>query len=148
MPSSPDSPPTASTAEHYPLAEQRPDLVTTGTGAPFDRLTVANLASGRAGQADIAITPAGLRRQAEIARDVGRTRLAENFERGAELVAVPDDVLLATYELLRPGRSGSKDDLLEAAARLRQDYGAERVATLLEEASAVYERRGLFRRRF
>jgi propanediol dehydratase small subunit len=43
-----------------------------------------------------------LRLQAGIARDAGRDRLALNFERAADLVAVPQDLILKTYEMLRP----------------------------------------------
>ena len=132
----------------YPLAERRPDLLSTGTGAPLESLTVENLASGIASQADIAIGADALRLQAGIARDAGRARLAENFERGAELVAVPDAVLLEIYELLRPGRAAGIAVLQEAATMLRRNYGAERVAALVEEAAQAYQRRGLFRRRF
>lgn len=132
----------------YPLAERRPDLLVTGTGKPLEALTVKALAEGSLGQADIAISPEALRLQAGIARDAGRVRLAENFERGAELVGVPDAVLLEIYELLRPGRAASMDVLLDAAAMLRRDHGAEAVAALVEEAAEAYQRRGLFRRRF
>ena len=132
----------------YPLAERRPDLLSTGTGAPLESLTVENLASGTVSQADIAISADALRLQAGVARGAGRARLAENFERGAELVAVPDAVLLEIYELLRPGRAAGIEVLQEAATMLRRDYGAERVAVLVEEAAHAYQLRGLFRRRF
>lgn len=132
----------------YPVAENRPDLLTTGTGRPLADLTVENLASGGLGQADIAISSEALRLQAQVARDAGRARLAENFERGAELVTVPDNVLLEIYELLRPGRAATIEVLQEAAAMLRRDYGAEAVAALVDEAADTYQRRGLFRRRF
>jgi propanediol dehydratase small subunit len=132
----------------YPVAERRPDLVRTPTGSAASDLTAEAFAQGRAGRADIGITPEGLRRQAAVARAHGRDRLALNFERGAELVAVPEGVLMATYELLRPGRATPRAALEAAAARLRATYGAERVAALIEEAAAVYEARGLFRRRF
>jgi propanediol dehydratase small subunit len=132
----------------YPVAEKRPDLVTTTKGTPLGEMNVENLMAGKVDQADIRITAEGLRLQAAVARGAGRACLAENFERGAELVAVPDDVMLATYELLRPGRARNGDELRGAAARMRADYGAERIACFLEEAAAVYEKRGLFRRRF
>jgi len=51
---------------------------------------------------------------------------------------------MRVYELLRPGRAKDKAPLLEAAARLRAEFGAERMARFVEEAAAVYERRGLF----
>lgn len=136
------------TAALYPLAERRPDLLATGTGKPLESLTVEAVAAGRLDQADIAISPQALRLQAQVARDAGRTRLAENFERGAELVGVPDHVLLEIYELLRPGRAASVGVLMDAAAMLRREHGAEAVAALVEEAAAAYQRRGLFRRRF
>ncbi|MEX2649054.1 MAG: diol dehydratase small subunit [Alphaproteobacteria bacterium] len=132
----------------YPIGEKRLDLVATPTGRPVSDLTAPAFAEGRVGRADIGITAEGLRRQAEVARAAGRARLADNFERGAELVAVPDDVLIATYELLRPGRARDRAELEAAAAELRRAYGAERIAWLIEDAAEVYERRGLFRRRF
>ena len=132
----------------YPVAEKRPDLVTTGTGRPLADVSVENLTSGNLGQSDMTITAEGLLLQADVARAAGRTCLAENFERGAELVAVPDDVMLATYELLRPGRANDVQELRDAAQSLRDTYGAERVAQFIEEAAAVYEKRGLFRSRF
>ncbi len=55
---------------------------------------------------------------------------------------------MAVYELLRPGRAKDKTPLLEAARKLRDDYKAERMARFVEEAAAVYERRGLFTYRF
>jgi propanediol dehydratase small subunit len=52
------------------------------------------------------------------------------------------------YELLRPGRAQSRDELLAAARELRDQYGAERMAAFVEEAASVYQRRGLFKKRF
>ena len=94
------------------------------------------------------ITPAALRQQAAIARAAGRPTLAQNFERAAEMVAIPQETVMQAYELLRPGRAKSKAELLEMAAGLRRDHGAERLAAFLEEAAAVYEKRGLFTYRY
>jgi propanediol dehydratase small subunit len=138
----------ASDPAAYPVGERRPDLVVTPTGRPAADLTAEAFASGAMGRADIGITADGLRRQAGFARGVGRGRLADNLDRGAELVAVPEDVLLATYELLRPGRARDRATLETAAADLRARFGAEAIARLIEEAAEVYDRRGLFRRRF
>lgn len=132
----------------YPIADKRPDLVRTANGLGLDALTVEAVVAGQIAREDIAITPEALRLQADIARRVGRDRLAENFERAAELARVPEDELMAVYELLRPGRATGPEPLLEAAAKLRRDYGADRVAALVEEAADVYVRRGLFTRRF
>jgi propanediol dehydratase small subunit len=97
---------------------------------------------------DFAITAEGLRLQAAIAEQAGRPNLAQNLRRGAELVAIPDTVLLEVYELLRPGRAQSAEGLRAAADKLRDSYGANEAAALLEEAALVYERRSIFRRRF
>ena len=135
-------------ADIYPLSEKAPELVRTTTGLPLKDFTLEAVLEGKVGAADLAITPEILRLQAGIARASGRDKLAENFERAAELVAVPQDLLLSTYELLRPGRASSPTVLRERAQALRKEFGAERIATLIEEAADVYDRRGLFSKRF
>ena len=132
----------------YPLSEKAPHLVRTATGLGPEDFTVDAVLEGRITARDLAIMPEVLRLQAQIARAVGRDRLAENFERAAELTGVPQALLLDTYELLRPGRAKSAEELHERAAQLRRDHGAERIAALIEEAAAVGERRGLFTKRF
>lgn len=136
------------TTKDYPLAEKRPDLARTRSGKKLDDLTLEALESGAVALEDLRITPDALRQQAEIARAAGRPTLARNFERAAELVDVPQDVVLRIYELLRPGRAKGKSDLLEAAQLLRGTYKADRMAAFIEEAAVVYDRRGLFSKRF
>ena len=97
---------------------------------------------------DLRITPDMLLAQAEIARSAGRPALAANFERAAEMVDVPQQLIMETYELLRPGRAPDRTKLVTAASRLREEFGAERLAAFLEDAVEVYERRGLFRFRY
>ena len=132
----------------YPLAEKRPELVRGAGGKPLEAITLDGVVSGAVTLDDLRITPAALRQQAEIARAAGRATLAANFERAAELCDVPQDVIMGVYELLRPGRAKDKAPLLEAARTLRETYGATRMAAFIEEAAAVYERRGLFTYRF
>ncbi|CAA0093671.1 Propanediol dehydratase small subunit [Starkeya nomas] len=132
----------------YPVAEKAPEQVRTPTGKPLSALTLEAVMSGEVDARDVAITPEALLLQARIARAAGRVTLAENFERAADLVRVPQDLILDTYELLRPGRARDAQQLLDRAAQLRRDYGAERVAALIEEAAAVYTRRGLFVKRY
>ena len=55
---------------------------------------------------------------------------------------------MEVYELLRPGRAGTKQQLLDAAAAMRKRHGAERIARFIEEAAETYEARGLFTYRF
>ncbi len=132
----------------YPLIERRPDLVRSGTGKPLDAITLDALERGEIAIADLGITADALIMQAEIAEAAGRATLGANFRRAAELVAIPQDVVLAVYELLRPGRAKSKAEVLAAAATLRRDHGAPLMAVFVEEAAQVYERRGLFTHRF
>ena len=134
--------------EDYPLAEKCPDLVRSASGKSLEHLTVEGVASGEVGLTDLAITPEALRQQAEIARAAGRTTLASNFERAAEMVALPQDLILSVYEKLRPGRAKDKAELLQLAAALRRDHRADKLGAFVEEAADVYERRGLFAFRF
>jgi glycerol dehydratase small subunit/propanediol dehydratase small subunit len=63
-------------------------------------------------------------------------------------VNVPQDVIMRVYELLRPGRAKSTAELRDAAALMRDTYGAARIAAFIEEAATTYEERGLFTKRF
>jgi propanediol dehydratase small subunit len=132
----------------YPLSEKRADLIRTRTGKSLGDITLAALKSGAATMDDLRVTRDALLMQAEIAAAAGRPRLGSNFERAADMVDVPQDFLLGAYELLRPGRAKSKQELLDAAKAFREVHKAERVAAFLEEAAEVYERRGLFQFRY
>jgi propanediol dehydratase small subunit len=134
--------------EDYPIAEKRPESIRARSGKPLRDITLEAVLSGRIGMADLAIHPETLLRQAQIARAAGRPTLAQNFERAADLVEVPQDLLMRAYELLRPGRARSGAEIREIAAVLRRDHGALRIAAFLEEAATVYEQRGLFRFRY
>ena len=132
----------------YPLAERRRDIVRGKRGKGLDEITLEALLEDRVTIEDLRITAAALRQQAEIARAAGRGTLAANFERGAELVDVPQATIMRMYELLRPGRAELQDELLAVAKELRDQYGAKGMAEFVEEAATVYERRGLFKKRF
>ena len=136
------------TLADYPLAETRPERVRALSGKPMAAITLDAVLAGEVGMDDLRIDAEALRQQAAIARAAGRPTLARNLERGADLVAVPQDVIMRMYDLLRPGRARSKDELLAAARTLHDDYGAATVASFVEEAAEVYERRGLFTYRF
>jgi propanediol dehydratase small subunit len=136
------------TTADYPLAERRPDLVKGKRGKTLADITLDRLVSGDVTLEDLSITKCALNQQAEIARDAGRATLAQNFERAADLVEVPQDTIMRVYELLRPGRAETKDQLLGAATDLEKNYGAETMAAFIREAAEIYERRGLFRRRY
>ena len=125
----------------YPLGTRRPDLVETPGGLRLDEVTLTAAREGGLTADEIRATPATLRLQAEVARAAGRSQLADNLERAAELASVPDGELLAIYTALRPGRS-SAAQLEEWAARL-DGWGAARTAAFVREAGAAYEARGL-----
>ena len=136
------------TVADYPLAETRSDRIKGKRGKSLDDITLDSVVAGRVTMEDLRITPQALADQAEISRAAGRPTLALNFERAAELVGVPQDFIMSSYEMLRPGRAKSKDQLLDVAKTFRQTYKAERMAKFIEEAADIYERRGLFTYRF
>ncbi|MEQ8666564.1 MAG: diol dehydratase small subunit [Rhodospirillales bacterium] len=135
-------------AMDYPIAETQPDRVVGARGRSINDLTIEMVVDGDVTMEDLRITPQALLDQASIARSVGRTMLAANFERAAEMTRVPQEEVVRVYELLRPGRAASRDVLMQAAMNLRDTYGAEKLARFVEEAADVYERRGLYRQRF
>ena len=92
-------------ATDYPLGTRRPDLVETPGGLRLDEVTLEAARGGGLTADEIRATPATLRLQAEVARAAGRSQLADNLERAAELASVPDGELLEIYTALRPGRS-------------------------------------------
>ena len=128
----------------YPLGARRPDLVTTPGGTSLADVTLEAARSGRLEPAEMRATGETLRRQAEVARAAGRAALAENLERAAELAAVPDELLLAAYTALRPGRATAAE-LEEWAVRL-ESSGATRTAAFVREAAVAYAERGLLAR--
>ena len=136
------------TIADYPLAETRSADMRGQRGKSLDDITLDAVLSGEVTMEDLRITPSALAGQAEISRSAKRPTLALNFERAAELVDIPQDFIMSSYELLRPGRAKSKQVLLEMANTFRQIHKAERMAKFVEEAADVYERRGLFIRRF
>ena len=136
------------TIADYPLAETRSGKIRGQRGKSLDDITLDAVIAGDMTMEDLRITPHALADQAEISRAAKRPTLALNFERAAELVGVPQDFIMSSYEMLRPGRAKSKEQLLEVATTFRQTYKAERMAKFIEEAADVYERRGLYTYRF
>jgi propanediol dehydratase small subunit len=125
----------------YPLGTRRPDLVSTPSGFPLRDVTLDALRAGTVGAGDIRATPETLRLQAEVALAAGRTQLAENLERAAELAGVPDELLLEVYTALRPRRATAAE-LEDWASRL-ESHGARQTAAFVREGAAAYADRGL-----
>ena len=118
--------------------------MTTPAGVPLDGVTLDAVREGTLSGGEIRATPQTLRLQAEVAAAAGRTQLAENLERAAELASVPDDVLLDIYTALRPRRA-TAGELEEWASRL-DGLDARRTAAFVREAAAAYAERGLLAR--
>ena len=136
------------TQKDYPIAETQPSKVKGKRGIALSELTMDAVLEGRVALEDLQITPEALLKQAEIAKSVGRATLSGNFERAAEMNKLPNSEVMEIYELLRPGRAGSKSTLLEAAEKIRSRYSAEGLAEFIEEAAEFYDKRGLFKKRY
>jgi propanediol dehydratase small subunit len=127
----------------YPLGQRRPDLVATPSGLALDEVTLESLRAGRLRWEDLRATAETLRRQSAVAHVAGRTPLAENLARAAELAGVPDDTVLAVYTALRPHRSTAEE--LDAWALRLEELGAPLTAAFVREASSVYADRRLLK---
>ena len=129
------------TPDHdYPLAAKRPELLKTPTGKKLSDITLENVLNGEVTPKDVSIAPETLRMQAEIADGVGRTQLANNLRRAAELTVIPDNRILEMYNALRPYRS-TKAELFLIAEEMETKYNATLSAAYVREAAGVYERR-------
>jgi propanediol dehydratase small subunit len=128
----------------YPLGSRRPDLVTTPAGTQLEALTLPALREGRIDPPQLRATADTLRRQSAIARAAGRSELADNLARAAELASIPDDVILDAYTALRPHRS-TASELDEWADRLETRYGAGLLAAFVRDARSAYVDRNLLK---
>ena len=126
----------------YPLGENERASITSKTGKKLDDITLDAVKEGRITAEDIKISKEMLRRQGQVAMAADSAPMARNFERAAELVDVPDDVILHMYDMLRPNRA-TKAQLLAMADELATKYHAKTCAKLVLEAAEVYEKRGI-----
>jgi propanediol dehydratase small subunit len=125
----------------YPLGLRRPELVRTPSGTLLADVTLEAARAGRLAGAELRASSDTLRLQADVARASGRTQLADNLERAAELAALPDGELLEIYTALRPHRSTAQE--LEAWATRLDGQAAPRTAAFVREAALVYAERSL-----
>ena len=128
----------------YPFAEHEKDNITSKTGKKFTDITLDEVTKGHISSDDIKISKEMLSAQGQVAMDAGNAPMEKNFERAAELVDVPDDVILKMYDKLRPNRS-TKLELVMMAQELLEKYNAKNCARLVMEAAEVYEKRGILR---
>jgi propanediol dehydratase small subunit len=125
----------------YPLGSRRPDLVTTRGGLPLADVTLDAVRSGTIAADEMRATPATLSLQADVARAAGRSQLAANLDRAAELAVVPDELLLEVYTALRPRRASAEE--LEGWAAKLEGLEAVKTAAFVREAAVTYAERGL-----
>ena len=128
----------------YPLGTRRPDLVLTPSGRGLDELTLDAVRAGELGPEELRATPETLRRQSAVALAAGRTQLADNLARAAELADVPSETILEIYTALRPHRSTAAE-LAASAGRLESELAAPLTAAFVREAAAAYAERDLLR---
>lgn len=126
----------------YPLGEYEKDRITSKTGKRLEEITLDEVLKNHVNADDIKISKDMLRAQGQVAKEAGNDPMEKNFERAAELVDVPDDVILKMYDKLRPNRS-TKLELVLMAKELLETYNAKNCAKLVLEAAEVYEKRGI-----
>ena len=128
----------------YPLGEYEAEQITSRTGTKLSDITLDAVKRGEIRADDIKISKDVLKKQGEVSLDSGNEPMAKNFERAAELVDVPDEVILSMYNKLRPHRS-TKLELVMMADELLSKYNAKNCAKLVMEAAEIYEKRGILR---
>ena len=67
---------------------------TSKTGKKLTDITLDEVMKGHVGPDDIKISKEMLKAQGQVAREADNAPMEKNFERAAELVDVPDDVIL------------------------------------------------------
>ena len=126
----------------YPLGEHEKERIYSKTGKKLTEITLDEVMKGHISSDDIKISKEMLKAQGQVASENGNDPMEKNFERAAELVDVPDDVILKMYDKLRPNRS-TKLELVMMAQELVEKYHAKNCARLVMEAAEVYEKRGI-----
>lgn len=126
----------------YPLGELEREQIRSKTGKKLTDITLDEVIKGHVSSDDIKISKEMLKAQGQVAKEYDNGPMEKNFERAAELVDVPDDVILKMYDKLRPNRS-TKLELVQMAQELIEKYNAKNCARLVMEAAEVYEKRGI-----
>lgn len=126
----------------YPLGEHQQNIIASKTGKKLTDITLDEVMKNHVSADDIKISKEMLKAQGQVARESDNGPMEKNFERAAELVDVPDDVILKMYDKLRPNRS-TKLELVLMAQELLETYHAKNCARLVMEAAEVYEKRGI-----
>ncbi len=129
----------------YPLMENCPEKIRPASGKPLDELTLENVLAGKLQLDDCRISAETLRMQAQVARDEGYIQVSESLCRAAEMVAVPDDIILQTYNMMRPFRA-DEEELLAIADRYEQEYQAPITANFIRESASILKSRAMLKK--
>jgi propanediol dehydratase small subunit len=124
----------------YPLSQNAAETLKSKSGKSFSEITFDGVIEGGVTHDDFKTDPKTLLMQADIAEKAGKKQFADNLRRAAELTNVPDNEVLAIYDKLRPNRA-TKEELLQIAGNLRQNYNANITAALIVETANIYEKR-------
>jgi propanediol dehydratase small subunit len=125
-----------------PTAPEEVDPRRTASRADPAALTLEQLRAGEITPDDVTISRETLLAQAARAEAEGYPQLARNFRRAAELTAIPNDVLLRTYEKLRPYRS-TYYELLAMSQEVAARYDAPETGEYIRQAAEAYQAKGL-----
>ena len=79
---------------NYPLGRNEADTITSKTGKKLSEITLDEVKRGNVTAEDIKISSEMLKRQGQVAAEADNPQMEANFDRAAELVNVPDDVIL------------------------------------------------------
>lgn len=107
-------------------------------------ITIDRLRAGEISSEDVTIRRRTLQAQAAKAVAEGFPQLARNFQRAAELTAIPGPMLLEIYEKLRPKRS-RYEELLSLSQEVIARFDAPETGAYIREAAEAYRIKALLR---
>ena len=126
----------------YPLGEFERDSIRSKSGKKLDDITLQEVLNGNITAEDIKISKDTLMMQRQECIEDDNPVMADSKKRAAELVDVPDEVILSMYNKLRPNRA-TKMELVMMAQELLEKYKAPLCAKMVLEAAEIYEKRGI-----
>ena len=110
----------------------------------LEDITLEALRNGTVAASDLTIRRQTLLDQAALADSRGYPQLARNFRRAAELTLIPNDLLIETYEKLRPYRA-TYYQLLALSQEIAARYDAPETGDYIRQAAEAYKAKGLLK---
>jgi propanediol dehydratase small subunit len=108
----------------------------------LEAITLDAVRNGEVASSDLTVRRETLLSQAALAEQRGYPQLARNFRRAAELTAIPNGVLIETYEKLRPYRA-TYYQLLALSQEVAARYDAPETGDYIRQAAEAYKAKGL-----